>query len=381
MAVNPALFRWARERAGLAQEDLSRKFKKLGEWEAGKVHPTLKQVEMFARAVHVPAGYMFLSKPPQEQLPIPDFRTVAGETPVRPSPNLIDTIYACQERQNWYREFARVSQQSELGFVGSATLRTRPDTVASRMRKTLDFDVNAQKECATWTDALRHFTKRADKAGMLVMVSGVAMGNNRHHLDVSEFRGFALADPFAPLVFVNGADAKAAQMFTLAHELAHIWLGVSALSNMETEVGHIGRREEIWCNKVAAEFLVPSNSLDAELMRDESLPDKIPRLARTFKVSTLVVLRRLLDAEYIDYSVFKKHWDEELERFQASKRDSSKEWDFYKTAISRVGARFVRALVVNTLEGKTLYRDAFRMLGISNVEKFKKLGREAGMVL
>ncbi len=137
-AVNTELLRWARERAGLTQEELSGKFKKLPEWEDGKIQPTLKQVEAFARAVHVPVGYLFLAEPPEETVPIPDFRTIAGQAVTRPSPNLLDTIYTCQERQSWYRDFARVARHPELGFVGTATVTTPPEAVAaSRPRQAL----------------------------------------------------------------------------------------------------------------------------------------------------------------------------------------------------------------------------------------------------
>ncbi len=98
--VKPEILRWARRRAGLTQKDLARRFRKLEDWEAGAVQPTLKQLEAFARAVHVPTGYLFLSSPPDEPVPIPDFRTVAGRQVARPSPNLLDRIYTCQERQS-----------------------------------------------------------------------------------------------------------------------------------------------------------------------------------------------------------------------------------------------------------------------------------------
>ena len=286
VAVNPALIRWARERAGLAQEALAARFKKLPAWEAGETQPTLKQVEAFAHAVHVPVGYLFLSEPPEEAVPIPDFRTVAGRAVRQPSPNLLDTIYACQERQSWYRDFARVSQQPEVRFVGSATVETPPEAVAARMRETLGFDLAARRACPTWADALRLFIRQADAAGVLVMVNGVVMSNNHRRLDPAEFRGFALCNPLAPLVFVNGADTKAAQMFTLAHELAHLWLGASALSNNEAAPRPGVRREEVWCNAVAAELLVPLAVLRAELREAEALPQALARLARAFKVST-----------------------------------------------------------------------------------------------
>ena len=380
VAVNPTLIRWARERAGLAQEALAARFKKLPEWEAGETQPTLKQVEAFAHAVHVPVGYLFLSEPPEEPVPIPDFRTLAGRAVRQPSPNLLDTIYACQERQSWYRDFARVAQQPEVGFVSSATVETPPEAVAARMRETLGFDLAARRACPTWADALRLFIRQADAASVLVMVSGVVMSNNYRRLDPTEFRGFALCDPLAPLVFVNGADTKAAQMFTLAHELAHLWLGASALSNNEAAPRPGVRQEEVWCNAVAAELLVPLAVLRTELREAEALPQALARLARAFKVSTLVILRRLLDADWLDRERFDAAWAQESARLRTLAQRGSDGGDFYRTTLSRVSRRFAHALVVSTLEGQTLYRDAYRMLGVSKAETFNRLGREVGVM-
>src|ERR1700735_1795870 len=300
VAVSPALLRWARERAGLDIPTLAEWFPKLPEWEDGEAQPTLKQLESFAKAVHVPFGYLMLSVPPEETLPVPDFRTVAGRTVGRPRQNLLDTIYVCQERQGWYREFAQITRQPEMGFVGSATLDMAPERVAQDMRTVLGFDLDARRDCATWSDALRLFIRQADSTGVLVMVSGVVLSNNRRHLDTEEFRGFALSDRLAPLVFINGADTKSAQIFTLAHELAHLWLGASALSNASAAplTGH--RREEVWCNAVAAEFLVPLAALRGDLIRGEAIQETLKRLTRRFKVSSLVILRRLLDAGWLD---------------------------------------------------------------------------------
>ncbi len=378
--VNPELLSWARERAGVAREDLAAKFKKLPEWEDGQTQPTLKQAEAFARALHVPVGYLFLSEPPEETMPIPDFRTFAGHAVRRPSPNLLDTIYACQERQSWYRDFARVAGEPELGFVGSASVETSPETVATRMRETLGFDLTVRREFPTWTDALRLFIRQADDAGVLVMVSGIVMSNTSRSLDPGEFRGFALCDPLAPLIFVNSKDTKAAQMFTLAHELAHIWLGDSALSNLGAAPDAGSRREELWCNAVAAEVLVPLHGLQSELRRNERLPDALSRLARVFQVSTLVILRRLLDADWLTRERFDAAWAQEHERLRKLVRTGSGGGDFYRATVARVGRRFARALVVSTIEGQTLYRDAFRMLGVKKTETFNNIGREAGVM-
>ena len=380
VTVKKELLSWARERAGLEQDALIGKFKKLPEWEAGEVQPTLKQVEDFARAVHVPVGYLFLTKPPEESLPISDFRTFAGQPMLRPSPNLLDTIYACQERQSWYRDFAHITQAPELEFIGSATIDMSPEEVAAHMRSTLGFDLDARKGCQTWTDALRLFIRQADKIGVLVMVSGVVMSNTHRKLDPNEFRGLALSDPLAPLIFINGADTKAAQIFTLAHELAHLWLGDSALSNIQAAPRPSFRQEEVWCNAVAAELLVPIADLQVELRTGEPLSDTLPRLAKRFKVSTLVILRRLLDAGQLARSSFDEVWDQECKRLRQIAQKGSDGGDFYRTTIARVSPRFARALISSTLEGQTLFRDAYRMLGVAKTDTFNNLGREVGVL-
>lgn len=380
-AVRPELLRWARERAGLADADeLLARFPKLVDWESGRTQPTLKQVEAFAQAVHVPVGYLFLPAPPQEPLPVPDFRTHDGRGVGRASPNLLDMLYACQERQAWYREFALTVKAPEAAFVGSAGLDEPPVEVAARMAEVLGFDLAARAACRTWEEALRLFVGQADRAGVLVMVSGVVLSNSHRPLDSEEFRGFALADARAPLVFVNGADTKSGQMFTLAHELAHLWLGASGISDAGAAPLRGQRREEVWCNAVAAELLVPLAALRPALRADEPLDETLARLSRRFKVSTLVILRRLLDVGALNRPAFEHAWAIERERLRALAGRSGSGGDFYRTTLSRVSRRFARALVESTLEGQTLYRDAFRMLGVARTETFNAIGREVGVM-
>ncbi|RIK92616.1 MAG: DNA-binding protein [Proteobacteria bacterium] len=377
--VRPELLRWARERAGIHDAgDLLGRFPKLGEWETGDAQPTLKQLEAFAQALHVPIGYLFLQEPPEEPLPIPDFRTHAGRGVRRASPDLLDMLYACQERQGWYREFALTVRMPEAAYVGSASLDDRPQDVAARMAEVLGFELAARAACRTWEEALRLFITQADAAGVLVMVSGVVLSNNRRSLDPEEFRGFALADKRAPLVFINGADTKSGQMFTLAHELAHLWLGSSAVSDASAAPLFGYRREEVWCNAVAAELLVPLAALRPAIQPIDPLDQAMQRLARLFKVSTLVILRRLLDVGALDRAAFDREWTNERARLRELARSDAGGGDFYRTTLSRVSRRFARALVESTLEGQTLYRDAFRMLGIKKTETFNNIGREVG---
>jgi Zn-dependent peptidase ImmA (M78 family) len=186
-----------------------------------------------------------------------------------------------------------------------------------------------------------------------------------------------MADDLAPLVFINGADTKAAQMFTLAHELAHIWLGESAVSDAqalllpELEV-------EDWCNQVAAELLVPLTVLRAEYNGAAGLGYEVARLARRFKVSTLVILRRIHDVGGLTRTGLWEAYEQEVARLRSIPRGSG--GNFYLTQAARVSKRFARALVISTLEGQTLHRDAFRMLGFSKLQTFHELGRSLGVM-
>lgn len=374
--VQPALFTWARQRARLDEAELAARFPHLAEWEAGEVHPTLRQLEQYAQATHAALGYFFLPAPPPEAVPIPDFRTMGQGVP-RLSADLLDVIYTCQTRQTWYRDEALVNGEVPLPFISSVTLSTPAADAAELIRQKLGFSVQARRECPTWADALRLFIAQAEQAGVMVMVSGVVMNNNTRHLDPQEFRGFALADAIAPLVFINGADSKAAQMFTLAHELAHLWLGQTALSDaaMAEASDHA---TETWCNRVAAELLVPQAEFRAALRRDEALDLALQRLARQFKVSTLVLLRRMLDVGWLDRDSFWAAYRVEDARLNALAARNAGGGDFYRTTVSRVSKRFAQTLVASTLEGRTLYRDAFRMLGIAKPGTFNELGRTLG---
>ncbi len=378
--VNPELLTWARKRAGLDTFALAGRFPKLTQWEDGQLLPTLRQLEDFARAVHVPIGYLFLTAPPDEALPIPDFRTLAGRVVTRPSPNLLDTIYLCQQRQDWFRDYARVHTLTPLAFVGSVSVQVAPERVAEAMRQALSLSIPERQQLPTWTDALRQLIGKAEDAGVLVMASSILGSNIHRKLDVEEFRGFALADDLAPLVFINAADSKAAQMFTLAHELAHLWLGESGVS--DPEAGQLPEPIiERWCNAVAAEFLVPLAALRREHQVDVPIASEIQHLARTFKVSTLVALRRLFDAGLIDQATLWQSYRDELARIRALDRGGSGGGDFYRTLGARTGKRFARAVLSSTLEGQTLFQDAFRMLGVRKTATFYEAARELGVML
>ena len=210
---------------------------------------------------------------------------------------------------------------------------------------------------------------------VLVMVSGIVGTNTRRKLDPREFRGFALVDDLAPLVFINGADTKAAQMFTLAHELVHIWIGETALTDAEASMPP-RQRTERWCNQVAAELLVPLDAFRDEHRTKFELREELDRLARIFKVSTLVVLRRMHDAGTLQGDAYWDAYQKEIEHLRSVMKGSG--GNFYFTQPARNSRRFMRALIADTLEGNTLYRDAFRMLGIKREATFREMSAKMG---
>jgi len=375
--VNPQILRWARKRAGRDIESLQRTFPKVEAWERGESQPTMRQLERFAKTTHVPFGFFFLDSPPDEPLPIPDFRTMPGASRP-PSPDLLDTIYACQQRQEWYRGYLQTIGEEPLPFVGSAGLQADPARVAAGIRRRLHFDIGERHKLPTWTEALRRFIEQVESAGVLVMTSSIVGSNTHRKLNPEEFRGFALVDDLAPLVFINAADTKSAQMFTLAHELAHIWLGESGVSDAQITVLPDARMER-WCNQLAAELLVPLEALRESNQPEADLQHEINRLARQFKVSTLVVLRRIHEIGGLDDETFWQTYHDEAARLQQFERRGTSGGDFYRTLKVRVSKTFAQAVVISTLEGYTLFRDAYRMLGLRNPETFRKLARALGV--
>jgi len=365
IAVKPEVLDWAVVRSGKDRAKLKKRFAKLDEWERGEIEPTLKQLEDFARATYTPLGYLFLDEPPEDKLPIRDFRTVMGIAPRRPTPNLLDTVHQMQRRQDWMREFLELHDASRLDFIGSATLQTPVIELANEIRRKLGIDASWAAGHASWEDALRALKQAIEEIRVLVFVNGIVDNNTSRPLDPEEFRGFVLTDAVAPLIFVNGNDAKGAQMFTLAHELVHLWLGetgVFALPNLQP----YENRVEEYCNQVAAEFLVPAALLRVAWDRRANLERGFQPLARQFKVSALVAARRAQDEGLISRNEFLQFY-----RTQARRATKKPGGDFFRTQNNRVGARFAMAVDRATREGSLLYRDAYHLTGLTG-DTFKK---------
>ena len=360
--IQPDLIDWACQRSGAHVAALEKRFPKLPQWLTGEVRPTMLQLEGFAKATLTPVGYFFLPKPPEERLPVPDFRTVKNEAVSRPSAALLETIYTMQRRQDWLREYLEEEAEEPLQFVGSVTLNTDPTIAARSIRETLGIIDGWADEHTTWESALVGLRRSAESAGIVVVINGV-VGNNTHQpLNVQEFRGFVLSDKLAPLIFVNGADAKSAQMFTLAHELAHIWLGKGGVFDLPDLLAGPDKLE-LFCNQVAAEVLIPSHELQSRWPNIAHLSEPFRALAKIFKVSPVVAARRAFDADLISREAFFT-FIKEYQTYELS-RPKTSGGDFYRTQETRIGRRFGLAVTRAAKAGRLLYRDAYRLTGLA----------------
>lgn len=372
--VKPNLIRWAIDRSRLPVHALTVKFPKLDAWKSGKLQPTIGQLELFAKATFTPLGYLFLDSPPDETLPIPDFRTV-GDSPIgRPSPDLIETIQAMQRRQAWMHEFLIEESQEPLSFVGSATGRRDIAGLSTSIRRKLGLESGWARTLSTWEAAVRTLRDAADRVGILVGSSGIVGLNTRRALKPQEFRGFVLCDEYAPLIFVNSNDSKSAQMFTLAHELAHLWIGEGGLFNLIRTLPN-NQENEQFCNRVAAEFLVPADEFSEYWTAAKDNIQPFHWIARQFKVSPVVAARRALDLRFITRAMFVAFYEQDQADWNAQKArrkaGGASGGNFYASQSSRLGKRFSLAVVRAAREGRLLYREAYQLTDLRG-ETFAK---------
>jgi Zn-dependent peptidase ImmA (M78 family) len=356
--INNHIIEWAIARAGFELQDFLQKFPKVEQWLEGSKYPTVKQLENFSERVHVPFGYMFLETPPHEDISFPFFRTGQNETD-RVSLNVFHTIQMLEDRQEWLVEYLKEIDADPLGFVGKYTHKSDYKEVGRDIRATLSLSLDWASKHPNWERALDHLALQIEEAGIIITFNGVVGNNTSRKIKVEECRGFVLVDEFAPFIFVNARDAKAAQMFTIVHELAHIWIGKSAGFDMK-ELIPADHAIEHFCNKVAAEFLVP----EEYLRRKWTETKDFAKLSKIFKVSSIVIARRALDLQLISKSHFFTFYHQRMAFFQSKKENQGSGGNFYATAKKRVGLRFAGYVNQAVKENKLLYRDAYRLTNL-----------------
>ena len=368
--INPEILTWARERLGFSVSEFAKKLGKteecLTEWETGERSLTFNQAMNFAKKAHIPFGYLFLAQPPIEELPLPDLRTIDGQGVHRPSAELLDIIKLMLQRQEWYKDYLQQQLVGENPIVGSFANIRDVKLIVADMRQKLNVAVHPVR--GNWEEYYRDLIARIEGIGILVMRQS-NLGHHTRKLNVSEFRGFAIVDELAPMIFINHADAPGARLFTLIHELCHIWIGQSGISDGNAQNN---RQEEILCNAVAAEFLVPEIEFRQQWRIDvDDWRENLPNLESHFHVSKWVLARRALTCGFISQTAYQKFIATEKEAYK-NRESKGNGPSYYKTKKAEISNSFSKAVVSQALNGQLLLREAGDLLRLkpSNIAKF-----------
>jgi Zn-dependent peptidase ImmA (M78 family)/transcriptional regulator with XRE-family HTH domain len=386
--INGKMLAWARNRAGFDLVRLAKgkiTVEKLKRWEAGEEYPTENQAMELADKLGISYAMLFMpTVPPPDNPPIPDLRTLSGQQLTNPSLDFRDVLNSTLVRQDWIREERSESGFELRAFVGRYNLKSNPRVVAADMRHVLALDPAERTQCADLEAFIRHLVSKAEDIGVLVMRSAVVGHDTHRALDVNEFRGFALSDGFAPVVFINDADAKAAQIFTIAHELAHIWIGADGVSDRRpNQQDDSTNAIELFCDKVAAEVLAPESEF-LNIWRDNRpILDAARAAATHFRVSTLVALRRAKDLNRIPFTGFIDAVNSEYDRFrklEKKKREKQKEKEksggnFWASFEIRNGRSLNRAIVAALVNQRATFTEASALLGVTTASTIRYLRR------
>ena len=375
--INIEILSWARERSGIDASVFAKKCAvseiRLLEWESGKKALTFKQAMKYADKAHVPFGYLFLEHPPKENLPIPDLRTINTHGVQNASAELLDIVKLMIQRKEWFKEYLNLQLSEPNPIIGKFKAKDDATEIVSDMRNKLGLDEHSIR--GSWEDYYRDLITRIEKVGILVMRQS-NLGHHTRPLRVEEFRGFAIFDEYAPIIFVNHTDAPGARLFTLIHELCHIWIGKSGISDTNAQTD---RQEEILSNAVAAEFLAPAIEFTKEWKVNlDDWQDNLATLAAHFHVSTWVIARRALTLSFIDQEDYRNFIKDEQDA-HANRKGSSSGPTYYKTKKAQISQTFSKAVVGQALNGQLLLRDASQLLGNMKPKNIIKFAKELGI--
>ncbi len=377
MAIQPnaAAMNWAIERSGLDRDSLIKKWPKLEQWIDGSHSPTIKQIRDFADTVHINVSALFSDALPDRGLQIADFRTVDDHGTAYPTPELYDTINLMMRRQQWMRDYFSHENYSAVDYVGLFSNKPMnyktAEYLAEYLHELLGLADNWAEGYKTVNDAFKALKSSIERVGISVVVNGVVNDNTHRVLKVDEFRGFVLSDTIAPLIFINGRDAKTAQMFTLVHELAHLAYSQTGVSNPSDELDGKDSDMEKFCNRTAADFLVPT-ALLLQKWEHASLGvyERTERIARQLKVNFVVVARKAKDIDLITrqtfFEIYNKYQSNVPLQFKGKGGG-----DYYLTKQYKLGSVFSDAVWAAVNTGFISYRDAYDLTGMGS-DSFRK---------
>ncbi len=386
--ITPSVMRWARERSGLSLEEAAHKIgrpvEEISKWEEPDgFRPSIAQARKAAEVYKRPLAVFYLPEPPEDFETLRDFRTLPDGFSREYSQELGLVIRTTLYRQDWLKDFCIQDQVEPLSFIGSATMKSTPAEVAEKIREVLKITPQDQMRCGSRSEALSLWIERVEQIGIYVFQQG--------NIDLQEARGFAIADEYAPFIFINSNDAEAARMFTLAHELCHLWMNEPGISNQESFEKSKSEQDydvEIFCNRVASMLVLEPKAFAFELKKissDLNLEDKVRALSNIFKVSEEAIARRFLENGTISKSryeelrrVYQERWrllrDERRKRMAANKKGPS----FYVKKLFNNGYAFTQTVISAYRNGAVSGRDASSLLEVK-INHLARLSLQAGI--
>ncbi|MBZ8139661.1 peptidase [Rubrivivax gelatinosus] len=385
--MNAELFRWARETAGLdanaAAKALGIKPAKLEAIEQGEHEPSRPQLLNMAKVYRRPLITFYLPKPPERGERGEDFRTLPPDRTQADDALLDALIRDVRSRQSVVRALAEEEDEAKpLRFIGSCTMKDGSNAVLASIKEVLRIDLAEYRRQKNAEEAFAYLRAQAERAGIYVLLMG-NLGTHHSAIAVETFRGFAIADPFAPFVVINDQDARTAWSFTLLHEIAHLWLGTTGVSGTSFE-----KAIERFCNDVASSFLLPAVELRELNIGVDTTPARAIELITAFAnkrfVSRKMVAYGLLKAERIDLATWRafdaalfKLWQKEKATDKAKSRDSENGPNYYIVRRHRLGRALLGFVERSMGAGALTPVKAAKVLGVKPRSVYPLLAAKA----
>lgn len=377
--IQPAVINWALSQT--KEEQLGTKLMdNIMRWLDGSKTPTFNQIEDFSRKANIPLGYFFLQTPPVEEIKLLEYRTVDSIELANPSRNLIDTIHEMENVQDWMKDYRQDADFDTLEIVGSLKEKTDVKEISNQIRTDLGMPSDWYKNTRTISEAFNYVRGLLEYSGILVMLNGIVGKNTHRALSIDEFRAFAMVDEWAPLIFINSADSDGAKLFSLFHEVAHIWIGENDLYNDRRNSKNV-KDIEILCNSVASELMVPQE-IFLEAWEDNAtadLKEKVYEITRWFKCGVAVIARKALDNKKINQKMYDEIVEEAIKAYRIMKENKEAGGgNYYNTMESRLDSAFVKAICFSVKSGRTSYTEAYRLTNTSRKTFSEVVGRLGG---
>jgi len=380
--ITAKVFKWARESAKMTEEIAASKvavsIDKFKEWENGDDYPTIRQAQKLAKAYRRPFALFFLPDVPNDFQPLQDFRK-AGSKEL--STSSIFIIREIQQKQAWISDVNEENNENKVPFIGRFSFKDNPKIVAQDILNELNINPLRYKS----NNPILEWIDKAESHG--VFISRTSFIHSRLKLDSNEMQGFAIADNYAPFVFINSEDWNAPQLFTLVHELAHLWIAETGISNdIEPSIKNAGDYNpiELFCNEVAANALMPKEYVDNLDKKAFDNAKEVFKNAKTIGVSSFALLVRALNLNIISLSAYRnlKHladieYNEFLEREEAKKiKQKEKEKpggpNYFLLQLNR-NSRLFTQTVLDAFRGGVIEPSMASNLLNVQVNKFPKL--------